>query len=155
AEAAGRGGEAARARDAALLEMLYATGLRVSELTGLSLDDVDLSGRSVRVLGKGGKERIVPFGGPAEKALRRWLALGAPVRAEASRRQVATEGGRPEAGRRRRSRGSGSSTSGTPGSTAGTAGREAPIRTSPARSPAGSPDPLAVFLNLRGGRLTD
>jgi integrase/recombinase XerC len=62
------------ARDHAMLELLYASGLRVSELTGLDLADVDESGHTVRVLGKGRKERIVPFGGQAARALFAWLA---------------------------------------------------------------------------------
>jgi integrase/recombinase XerC len=60
-------------RDRAILELFYASGLRLSELVGLDVDDVNLSGRVVRVLGKGGKERIVPFNRPAEAALRAWL----------------------------------------------------------------------------------
>lgn len=60
-------------RDRALLELLYGTGLRVSELVGLSLPDVDLPGRQVRTMGKGRKERIVPFGGKAAEALAAWL----------------------------------------------------------------------------------
>ncbi|MFN8077007.1 MAG: tyrosine recombinase XerC [Kineosporiaceae bacterium] len=60
-------------RDAAVLELLYATGMRVSELTGLDLTDVDADRRTVRVLGKGSKERVVPFGVPARDALARWL----------------------------------------------------------------------------------
>lgn len=60
-------------RDRAILEMLYATGLRVGELTGLDLGDVDLADGLVRVLGKGRKERIVPFGAKAREALVRYL----------------------------------------------------------------------------------
>jgi integrase/recombinase XerC len=60
-------------RDKAILELFYASGLRLSELVGLDLDDVNLSGRVVRVLGKGRKERIVPFNSTAADALRAWL----------------------------------------------------------------------------------
>jgi integrase/recombinase XerC len=60
-------------RDRAILELFYASGLRLSELVGLGLEDVNLSGRVVRVLGKGGKERIVPFNHSTEDALRVWL----------------------------------------------------------------------------------
>jgi len=63
-------------RDVAILELLYATGIRVGELCGLDVDDVDHERRVVRVLGKGRKERTVPFGRPAEKAIGRWLASG-------------------------------------------------------------------------------
>ncbi len=62
-----------RARDVAILELLYASGLRVSELTGLDLDDLDRTERTVRVLGKGRKERIVPYGDGAARALEAWL----------------------------------------------------------------------------------
>lgn len=65
-------------RDVAILELLYATGIRVGELCGLDVDDVDHERRVVRVLGKGRKERTVPFGRPAEQALGRWLAEGRP-----------------------------------------------------------------------------
>jgi integrase/recombinase XerC len=61
-------------RDRAILELFYASGLRLSELVGLDVDDVNLSGRVVRVLGKGRKERIVPFNRATEAALRAWLA---------------------------------------------------------------------------------
>jgi integrase/recombinase XerC len=60
-------------RDRAILELFYASGLRLSELVGLDLGDVNLNGRMVRVLGKGGKERIVPFNHSTEQALRAWL----------------------------------------------------------------------------------
>ncbi len=92
--------DTASVRDRAMLELLYAAGLRVSELVGLDLNDIDLTGGLVRALGKGNKERLVPFGSQAQRALKRWLAASAPVR----------EGG---------------------------------------------VDEEALFLNLRGGRLTD
>jgi integrase/recombinase XerC len=60
-------------RDRAILELFYASGLRLSELVGLDLDDLNLSARVVRVLGKGRKERIVPFNKTTEAALRAWL----------------------------------------------------------------------------------
>ena len=63
----------ARERDVAILEMLYATGLRVSELAGLDLESVDRDARTVRVLGKGRKERIVPYGVAAARALEAYL----------------------------------------------------------------------------------
>jgi integrase/recombinase XerC len=74
------GDDLAARRDRALLEFLYATGLRVGELAGLDLDAIDLSGGLVRVLGKGNKERIVPFGSKAAAALRTWLATSEPLR---------------------------------------------------------------------------
>ena len=93
------GSDDAGIRDRAILEFLYATGLRVGELVSLDLEDLDLSGETVRVLGKGKKERIVPFGSKAKSALLRWIETSRPLR---------------ETG-----------------------------------------DAEAVFLNLRGGRLTD
>jgi integrase/recombinase XerD len=65
-------------RDRALVELLYGAGLRISEALGLERSSVDLDERLVRVVGKGGKERIVPLGRPAADAVRRWLALGRP-----------------------------------------------------------------------------
>jgi integrase/recombinase XerC len=76
AAAAADDGSAVGLRDTAILELLYATGIRVGELCGLDVDDVDNERRVVRVLGKGRKERTVPFGRPAEKALASWLAAG-------------------------------------------------------------------------------
>lgn len=71
-------GSAVGTRDVAILELLYATGIRVSELTGLDIDDVDTQRRVVRVFGKGRKERMVPYGLPAQQALTRWLDSGRP-----------------------------------------------------------------------------
>ncbi|MBB5911576.1 integrase/recombinase XerC [Nocardia transvalensis] len=65
-------------RDRLIVEMLYATGIRVSELCGLDIDDVDRERRLARVLGKGNKERSVPFGLPADQALELWLRSGRP-----------------------------------------------------------------------------
>jgi len=108
--AAGPASEALRHRDRAILELLYATGLRVGELVSLDWPDLDLSARVLRTLGKGGKERMVPFGREAEAALRAWLARWNEVREEGSE---ATSSG------------------------------------------AAAPDDEPVFLNHRGGRLTD
>lgn len=63
-------------RDRLIVELLYATGIRVSELCGLDVDDVDHGHRLLRVLGKGDKQRSAPFGEPAAEALRAWLTAG-------------------------------------------------------------------------------
>jgi integrase/recombinase XerC len=70
---------ARRLRDDAMLEVLYATGIRVGELVGLDVDDIDDARRVVRVLGKGNKQRTVPLGVPAVRALERFLASGRPL----------------------------------------------------------------------------
>ena len=67
-------GSSAAIRDRAIVETLYASGIRVSELSGLNLNDIDFSRNTLRVLGKGNKERTVPIGIPAAKALTEWLA---------------------------------------------------------------------------------
>jgi integrase/recombinase XerC len=66
-------------RDRLIVELLYATGIRVSELCGLDTDDVDASRRLLRVLGKGNKQRTVPYGEPAQRALAAWTADGRPA----------------------------------------------------------------------------
>lgn len=66
-------------RDRLIIELLYATGIRVSELCGLDIDDVDRERRVVRVLGKGRKERSAPFGLPADQAVHNWLNYGRPL----------------------------------------------------------------------------
>lgn len=78
-DAAGLGaaeGDPLALRDLLLLELLYGTGMRVAELCGLDVDDLDRSRRTVRVLGKGSRERTVPFGEPTARALDRWLPDG-------------------------------------------------------------------------------
>jgi integrase/recombinase XerC len=94
------GNEIVARRDRAILELLYATGFRVSELVSLDHVDLDFSSGLVRVFGKGGKERIVPFGTQAAAAVQTWWKISQPLRKKAA-------------------------------------------------------EPQAIFLNLRGGRLTD
>lgn len=72
-------GDPAHLRDWAAVEMLYATGIRVGELVGVDVADVQLAERTVRVLGKGARERVVPFGLPAGRAVHAWLESGRPV----------------------------------------------------------------------------
>ena len=63
-------------RDVAMVELLYATGARVAELCGLDISDIDYDRQTIRVLGKGNKERTIPLGNPAKKALNAWLKEG-------------------------------------------------------------------------------
>lgn len=116
---------AVQLRDAAVLELLYSSGLRVSELVALDLGGIDMAQGTVRVRGKGDKERIVPVGVPALEALRRWETEGRPVLAGAT-----------AAGR---------GTAQAPGN--GRAGTSAARR---AKAPG-----RAFFLGVRGGRLGD
>ncbi|MGY1617646.1 tyrosine recombinase XerC [Geodermatophilus sp. SYSU D00691] len=82
-ESAAGADEPVALRDAVVLELLYASGIRVSELVGLDVDDVDRGRRLLRVLGKGRKERSVPYGVPAERAIEAWLVRGRPALATA------------------------------------------------------------------------
>ena len=66
-------------RDLAVIELLYASALRVSEVTGLDIASVDLERLTVRVTGKGSKERVVPFGVPAKRVIERYLAVARPI----------------------------------------------------------------------------
>jgi integrase/recombinase XerC len=79
AQAAGAEGDIVALRDAAILELLYASALRVAELCGADVDDIDRGRRTVRVVGKGSKERIVPYGDPAARALELYLRRGRPA----------------------------------------------------------------------------
>lgn len=84
AEAAQAGpGRPAALRIWAVAELLYATGVRVSELVALDLDDIDATQRTIRVIGKGDVERVVPYGAPAARALDEWLRGGRPTLAKA------------------------------------------------------------------------
>jgi integrase/recombinase XerD len=81
--------DAAARRDAALLELLYATGMRISELASLTMDRVDIGQRRLRVIGKGSKERELLFGEPAAAALRGYLASGRPLLAARAEERTA------------------------------------------------------------------
>jgi integrase/recombinase XerC len=80
------GGDPVAVRDAAIAELLYASALRVSELVGLDLPDIDRRRRTVRVTGKGAKERVVPYGAPAARAIDRYLDEARPAIIEARAR---------------------------------------------------------------------
>jgi integrase/recombinase XerC len=105
-------------RDSLVLELLYASGIRVSELVGLDVDDVDRGRRLLRVLGKGRKERSVPYGVPAERAVDAWLTRGRPALATADSGPallLGARGGRLDAREARRTvHGAVSSTPGAP-----------------------------------------
>jgi integrase/recombinase XerC len=88
------GDREADVRARAILELLYATGIRCAELVGLDLPEVDLEARFVRVLGKGQKERQVPFGAPAERAVRAYLPVRARCRPRTDALFVNARGGR-------------------------------------------------------------
>jgi integrase/recombinase XerC len=91
-EVPGEGDSAVLAR--AILEMLYATGIRCSELVGLDLDEIDFEARMIRVLGKGRKERIVPFGGAAHEAVLRYLPVRLRRKPRCSALLINKNGGR-------------------------------------------------------------
>ncbi|MES1254679.1 MAG: tyrosine recombinase XerC [Acidobacteriota bacterium] len=121
-------------RDRAILELFYASGLRLSELAGLDLEDVNLSARMARVLGKGGKQRIVPFNTSTVTAIRTYLAA----------RESLVGGPRPATGRRPAASGrAGGPGRGASAERALTGGRSLRERTRE-----------ALFVNYLGGRLT-
>jgi integrase/recombinase XerC len=126
-------------RDRAILELFYASGLRLSELVGLDLDDINLSSRMVRVLGKGRKERIVPFNRAAADALKAYLRD----------REALVSGAVFESMKQSRRKTSAASTDTTATAAPPPRQRQAPMRTARRRD---DRDPL--FVNYRGGRLT-
>ena len=77
-------GELTAIRNLAMVEMLYASGARVSELCGLNLNDIDYDRQTIRVIGKGNKERVIPIGRPAMAALEKWLAIRPQLASEKS-----------------------------------------------------------------------
>ena len=124
-------------RDRAILELFYASGLRLSELAALDVDDVNLGAKMVRVLGKGGKERIVPFNGSTAKAVRAYLK----DRDTLVQGQEGRVGQERQEGRERRQKND--------------AGRSGPSRLSRPSSPSRLSRPAEpLFVNYRGGRLT-
>ena len=89
-------------RDRAILELFYASGLRLSELAGLDMDDVNLGGRTLRVLGKGGKERLVPFNTSAARALRDYVSDRARIVARSGQQRPEGREGKERRGHRER-----------------------------------------------------
>lgn len=117
-------GEPLAARDAAIVELLYASGLRVSELVGLDVTAIDRGRRTVRVLGKGSRERVVPYGAPAARALDRYLDRARPAMLAAARAAAAER-----------------------------AEKAAPPASEPAAGERTPPSVNAAFIGVRGGRL--
>ena len=130
-------------RDRAILELFYASGLRLSELVGLDLEDVNLSSRVVRVLGKGGKQRIVPFNHAAESAVRAWLRDRESYRGSDPRDPDERGFGSRDADQR-------GSQVRPPARSRARYGAAAESR--PTRRPRSTREPL--FLNYQGGRLS-
>ncbi|MDR5699934.1 tyrosine recombinase XerC [Agromyces aerolatus] len=118
-------GEPIAARDAAIIELLYASGLRVSELVGLDIGSIDRGRRTVRVIGKGSRERVVPYGAPAARAIDRYLDRARPALLAAA------------------------------GEAAGTRARNAAGPSAETRAVDGVPlaETHAAFVGVRGGRL--
>jgi integrase/recombinase XerC len=136
-------------RDRAILELFYASGLRLSELVGLDLESLNLSARMVRVLGKGRKERIVPFNQSASEALQAWLRDREPIfdgRFFAAMREA----------RRTRPREAAAAAGGErePASRGGRGGRDSGRAEPQVGRRQRRDDRSALFLNYRGGRLT-
>lgn len=145
-EAAASTGDSGAVRDLAIIELLYASALRVSELVGLDVGDVDLSRLTVRVTGKGDKQRVVPFGVPARSAIVRYLQTARPALANAGPART-TSGTTPDGEAPAGAAPAAAARTTTPGVTrAGAAG-------SPTGRRAGRVDPAALFLGSQRQRL--
>ena len=155
-------------RDTAIMELLYATGMRVSELCSLDIGDLDQERNTVRVMGKGGKERIVPVGIPAVRAVQAWLLGGRVVLVSARTNGARTNGGRTNGGRTnggatdgRATNGAlsnggstnGGSTNGGRTSGAGLSGGLTLTEQAAAQHQGSRPAGPAMFLGARGRRL--
>ena len=137
-------------RDRAILELFYASGLRLSELESLDLDSVDLSGRMVRVMGKGAKERMIPFNQAAERAIRAWLRDRAEVERRTKNEERRTERTAEGSTERPAER---TTKNGQPRTT-NAERRPAERRTAKAQRRAANEERAALFVNYRGTRLT-
>ena len=149
-EAAAAQGDPAALRDRAVVELLYASALRVSELVGIDLGDLDLDRRTVRVLGKGAKERVVPFGEPAHLALADYLARGRlpllrPQTAPQATTQTAPQATTPTVQQASRPT--------VPQTAPHTADAASVVPADTARRPTRRTADTALFVGARGGRL--
>ncbi|MDL9979959.1 tyrosine-type recombinase/integrase [Microbacterium sp. ASV49] len=155
--AAASSGDAVALRDHAIIELLYATGVRVSELCGLDLEDLDRDRATARVLGKGSKERVVPFGTPALRALDAYLVRGRPAlaaRADASGSPQAAGGPGRENAAVGAAEGRQATTAGTTAGRHATAAAAAASVSSATAARRHSTAPgRAVFLGVRGARM--
>lgn len=141
-------------RDLAVIELLYASALRVGELVGIDLAHVDAARLTVRVTGKGSKERVVPFGVPASRALQAYLVRGRPVLAAARRAGAEPDGVRHPGQVRRASTGAGAPAAGSTPQGAGVSRTDArPGTATGIGSRAPVAEMSALFLNSRGARI--
>lgn len=138
-------------RDAAIMELLYATGIRVSELCGLDIGGLDLTRRTIRVLGKSSKERVVPVGIPAVRSVLSWVERGRPVVTEM---QESRFGPRAAGAASKTWAGAASARGGPPSGAPSGAGSASEGRASTGSAHRGSVGAdTALFLGAKGGRI--
>jgi integrase/recombinase XerC len=141
-------------RDTAIMELLYATGIRVSELCGLDIGDLDEERHTLRAMGKGGKERIVPVGIPAVRAVRVWLLGGRAILTGESRTGESRTGESRTGESRTGARPAGADSAGAGSVTSRGAHRQLTLTEQAAAQHQGSRPPgLPMFLGARGRRL--